>query len=314
MISFSKISHFGRLGNKLFQYAFLRTQADKLGVQFYCPPWDGDDFFDLKDDYLRAKEPKGILHIYDDRIGNARNHWNITLQDNTEVAGFFTRPSNFDEVKVRQWYVFKPEKVSRVDQKYLSIDFSEIVGIHVRLGDKKNDTSIMRIFFVPRLFYYKKALKLFGHRKNILVFSDDIFLTKKYLAKLPYSFTFVEGNEPWEDMYLMSKCHDLICGASTLSWWAGWLNKYKDKKVVYPKEQEIRPFGPHKNNPNFVPDTWIKIRSLLPIIDSYPMVTIYFYLHKTYHHVLGYPERKRGSKKIFWIAVLKLKDILCWRS
>ena len=39
----------GGLGNQLFQYSFLRTQAERLGVKFYCPNWIGDEIFDLND-------------------------------------------------------------------------------------------------------------------------------------------------------------------------------------------------------------------------------------------------------------------------
>ena len=58
MISFSKLGEYGRFGNQLFQYAFLRTQAKKLGVKFYCPKWIGDKIFDLND-----QDEKGDVFI-----------------------------------------------------------------------------------------------------------------------------------------------------------------------------------------------------------------------------------------------------------
>ena len=50
MLSFSKLGNYGRLGNQLFQYAFLRMTARRLGTQFFCPKWDGDDIFNLNDE------------------------------------------------------------------------------------------------------------------------------------------------------------------------------------------------------------------------------------------------------------------------
>ena len=59
MISFERLGEEG-LGNQLFQYAFLRSMARRLGVSFYCPSWIGDQVFDLDDGGERAAAPVGI--------------------------------------------------------------------------------------------------------------------------------------------------------------------------------------------------------------------------------------------------------------
>jgi len=38
MISFKKLLVLGGLGNQMFQYAFLRVTAERLGVKFFLPP------------------------------------------------------------------------------------------------------------------------------------------------------------------------------------------------------------------------------------------------------------------------------------
>ncbi len=65
MLSFSKLGNCGRLGNQLFQYAFLRSSAHRLGTRFHCPTWDGDAIFDLGDAEERAEAPLDIRHFYD---------------------------------------------------------------------------------------------------------------------------------------------------------------------------------------------------------------------------------------------------------
>jgi len=48
----------------MFQYAFTRTQAELLGVQFFFPDWIGDDIFILNDQKNRAIQPLNIQHYY----------------------------------------------------------------------------------------------------------------------------------------------------------------------------------------------------------------------------------------------------------
>ena len=44
------------------------------------------------------------------------------------------------------------------------------------------------------------------------------------------------GEKAFRDMQLMSLCKHNICAQSTFSWWAGFLNQYKDKIVITPYE------------------------------------------------------------------------------
>jgi hypothetical protein len=78
MISFPKLGNYGRLGNQLFQYAFLRSSARRLGVQFHCPKWDGGDIFDL-DDLGRCGslcQMASVRHlIRTQRLDSARRRW-----------------------------------------------------------------------------------------------------------------------------------------------------------------------------------------------------------------------------------------------
>ncbi len=66
MLSFSKLGEHGRLGNQLFQYAFLRTQAERLGVPFYCPHWTGDDVFTLEDEPQRINTISSKFPLYEE--------------------------------------------------------------------------------------------------------------------------------------------------------------------------------------------------------------------------------------------------------
>jgi hypothetical protein len=287
MLSYINLGKEGvRLGNQLFQYAFLRTQAEKLGTEFYCPKWIGDEIFDLCDQELREydliKTKNEIKNFYAEGPGVSFRRKPVLINDNTNISGSFESEKCFNKVAVRQWYRFNEEKFSSVREKYRDIDFSNTIAIHLRLGDKFHDELIKKLFYVPRKKYYHRALKLISKlnsiakggvlngKKNInrtiVVFSDDIDLAKKYFAKFD-NLIFIEGNTDWEDFYLMSRCHDIVCSASTFSWWAGYLNQNHGKTVVFPKECLWRP-NFFKHEKDLIPETWIKVSALYPIIDN----------------------------------------------
>ena len=72
--------------------------------------------------------------------------------------------------------------------------------------------------FVPaNLAYYVKALSLVNHRENLLVFSDEIDRARGIAERLSGNIIYMDGNRAYEDLYLMSLCHDNICSNSTFS-------------------------------------------------------------------------------------------------
>ena len=72
-----------------------------------------------------------------------------------------------------------------------------------------------------------------------LVFSDDIEWCKLNFNKKNTgidNYLFIERQSSEEDLILMSLCANNIICNSTFSWWAAWLNKNLDKKVIAPRE------------------------------------------------------------------------------
>jgi len=269
MISFKLLGNYGWFGNQLFQYAFLRTTALRLKVPFYCPRWLGDEVFNLNDKNLRAKEPLGITKTYTHPsrccsfIKSA-----MEIQDGTDIIGYFHTEKYFEPQKVREWYHFRKEKIAVVSEKYRKIDFSKSVGCHLRFGDDKN----IRFYLLPTQYYLHAFTKV-RRKETVLVFSDDIEAAKQQFRDLKENLIYIEDNQNYEDLYLMNLCHDFVASPSTFSWWGAWLNSYSDKIIVVPKEGPLRPGGPGKNH-DFWNQKYIQIRTLQPILDSYPVVTL----------------------------------------
>ena len=131
----------------------------------------------------------------------------------------------------------------------------ETTSIHIRRGDYLNKT---KFHPVQPVEYFKTAISELKS-KNYLFFSDDIEWCKKVYGKNPGVY-FSEGNNPFVDMYAMSKCNDNIIVNSSFSWWAAWLNRNNNKRVIAPKNW-FGPSGIQKgyNSKDIIPENWIKI-------------------------------------------------------
>jgi len=49
LITMSKFGRFGRFGNQIFEYMFLKTYAKKHGLEVQIPPWVGNYLFGTDD-------------------------------------------------------------------------------------------------------------------------------------------------------------------------------------------------------------------------------------------------------------------------
>ena len=171
MIAFTRLGQLGNFGNQLFQYAFLRTTANRLGVRFVCPRWLGDQAFVLMDHDERAEFPSGIRHCYREPSEHVGFHPEaLRISDDTELSGYFQTERYFpDASKVRSWYTFTDE-IKRVKERFQDVDFSGSVSLSLRIGD---DYEAYRHWFpLFPLRYYLDALDLATHKKTLLIFSD----------------------------------------------------------------------------------------------------------------------------------------------
>lgn len=264
MISFKKLGNYGRFGNQLFQYAYLRAQAKRLHTTFYCPPWAGDTIFHLNDELERVSECEVPFSFNDTFHGFSQEATEI--QDNTDITGFFQSPKYFNKNEVLSWFSFRDPFFSDVLEKYTHIQLQNAIGIHLRLGDY---TTPQFEVYIPNQAYFEKALHLINKNSKVLIFSDDPQGAKQYLSALTKSreVIFIEGNSELEDFYLLSHCSDVICSPSSYSWWAAYLNSSPSKKVVVP-EYWFLPKGKTVNKDIF-PEEWIKVRAHTPFFGTY---------------------------------------------
>lgn len=110
--------------------------------------------------------------------------------------------------------------------------------------------------------YYKKALSMFCDKRlyKILVFSDDIEFCKGLELLNGINVCFVDNNNSYVDMCIMSLCNHNIIANSSFSLWGALLNRSDSKKVICPKTYA----GPDDTanqwiNGNYYPSDWVAL-------------------------------------------------------
>lgn len=267
MISFSKLGNYGRLGNQLFQYAFLRTTARRLGTQFFCPKWDGDDIFNLKDEGERASAPAGIVHYFDPHPEAGFTPAALSIGDDTEMQGFFQSEKYYsDKQLVREWYTFKNEIVTEVKKLYGDILQKDCVSFSLRLDTDYGNTR--EYFPLYPLSFYKNSLSAIEPKGSILVFSDRPDLAREFLRDIKeHELIFVDNLNAPQQLYLMTLCRANVITNSTFSWWGAWLNPHPQKIVVVPTAW-CRPGVPNPVE-GILCDDWVKLPGTNPILDNF---------------------------------------------
>jgi len=238
----------GRFGNKLFQVSATVATAKKNNIQY------GFNFCMLFDHIF--KEPIGPivnsvpLDVYQQQQWN---YYDITLDKSYDFRGYYQSEKFFLNAKneILELFTFKSRLIENLKAMYPFIE--DTCGIHVRRTDYLNQQDYHPIM---SLNYFNEAI---NHTtcKKFSVFSDDISWCKEHLKHLDCIFISMQD---YEDFILMSLCKDNIISNSTFSWWAAYLNKNQNKKVIAPHHKKW--FGPGYSNLNTIdlyPSEWIQI-------------------------------------------------------
>lgn len=196
----------GRLGNQMFQYAVVRSIAEKNGYDFHFDSrqWLGHNLFDINLGSARAEICK-----YEFREGDCYDPeiWNI--KDETRLVGYFQGDKYFDHDKVRVWFMPKIDVPCN----------PTICYIHFR-GE---DYNVMpwSMYQLP-ISYYNEAkermLQIQPDLRFVVVTDDKAEAQKRFPQDEIISDTMER-----DFVLLYSAKYVIICN-STFSWWASWLN------------------------------------------------------------------------------------------
>jgi hypothetical protein len=265
MITHKSIGYSGRLGNQMFQYAAVKAQSLRLNVDCYLPNHTAikqDGCFD----YTNNKWIQYKLDLYDCFNISApllnQTETNLYIEsdfsyeslildvlDNTAIEGYFQSYKYFEDYKdeILKEFTFKDEILNKCKSEISK--YTNTVAVHIRRGDQVAHPNMWNV----SLEYIQAALEQFSDEEyTFLIFSDDMEWCKQVF---PEGVIFMEGNNQYEDLCLMSLCNHNVISNSSYSWWAAYLNNNKNKKVVVP----INWFIPAKPLTDLYLPQWIQI-------------------------------------------------------
>lgn len=286
-ISFNRLGQFGRLGNQMFQYAFLLGLHSKYGYEISLPPSNFENAwihhqlfeafklksFDRKNifynDYLDIHSEFCIkekqFHFDEDLVNNAK--------DNIDYHGYFQSEKYFENCKdlVRENFQFLDHIQNKCSEFMEQFKNKTVLSIHVRRGD---NIGRPHEFPIPNEEYFKKCFDVVGNYDYALVFSDDckwckeqeIFSADNILihesydeVNYNYDLNLISNNSNLYDLCLMTMCQKHIIGNSSFGWWGAWLAN--SHMVCYPDPW----FGEsHMNNIHEDFEVMIDLKDLFP--------------------------------------------------
>ena len=222
----SNLGNNGRLGNQLFQFAFLFGLSKAKGYDFCIPP--NTDLLNCFDIDCKIAEFKPKV------VGRLNKNHNITLErafeydqnfpnfsDNADYSGYYQTEKYFKHCKSELIQSLKFKEKSKIP---VNIDSKDLVSIHVRRGDYVGN----KYHPVVGMNYINEAKKIFPNKK-FMVFSDDIEWCKHNNVGDCYA----ENKNHYVDLYQMTLCSGSIIANSSFSWWGAYLG---GGKVVAPKD------------------------------------------------------------------------------
>lgn len=251
----------GRLGNQLFQYAFLVTIAKenekifainmeqllegfdienknfkciKLGkytlflLKKYIKPYILDLLIKFRIfTHIKQKRRDGFpLPLFEKQKGIL----NITIV-NTD---FYQSEKLFDPNKLKLQLKSKYIKAAQDFLRKIPENFTKVF-VHIRRGDYVSEVFLgERGIVLPKRYYENAMKKISDEVENpfYVFLSDDPAYVEDCFSNLTNKI--ISYNNMYVDLAIMSLCEYGIISNSSFSWWGAYLMK-KRKKVIFPK-------------------------------------------------------------------------------
>lgn len=265
-----------RLGNQLFQYAFIKAVSEKFDTSFYLnekiEPFITADYFDLAGYHpLKNKINKFWLKVESNNLfkklqAKDINTYNEPLTNHTVYNGYFQSELFFKNIagNIPSYIQVKKSFKKKFEAKYGSLfSNNRVIAVHIRRGDylQLDDwwaTNLGGNNLSLPSSYYLNCLSTIKEIENyrIIFVSDDIDFARKEFAHIKNS-EFSES-DMITDFQIIMNADICILSNSSFAWWAAYLNAKKTKTIYCP--QYWLGFKVKREYPvNIIPSNWIQM-------------------------------------------------------
>ena len=251
----------GRMGNQMFQIAATYALSLDNNVDYLC----GRHISGITPSSLEVEKHRATI-FRNVMYGRLDNNCSVVHDDsqsfifepikytpNMCLGGYYQSEKYFSHRSKEIKDLFSPSKpIRNIMQKKFSnlLNDSNTCSVHVRRGDylKYKDYH----YNLTNRYYHSCFTKMTPDT-HFVFFSDDITWCRNEFKDLNASF--INTGFDVLDLHLMSCMKNNIIANSSFSWWAAWLNKNNDKKVLAPSvwfgEKNL-----HLSDKDLIPSDW----------------------------------------------------------
>ncbi|GDZ95224.1 methyltransferase FkbM family protein [Planktothrix agardhii CCAP 1459/11A] len=254
---------FGRLGNQIFQYAFLKLYALEHNLRLETPAWIGQYLFGHHDPVLlnplpQIQEQQQPYKLSESTILNAESPFK-----NVDFQGYFQFHTQY-HARHKEYFcsLFKPvpalESLLQEAVHCLRLKGKTVVGIHLRRGDYHVVSNVVPYLTVVPTQWYQDWLKGFWETLDepvLFIASDEVeMVIDDFSDYNPITIHDLGIDLPqapfYPDFYILSQCDVLAISNSTFSFAAAMLNE-RCKFFFRPhlQQKKLIPFDPWNSEP-----------------------------------------------------------------
>lgn len=258
----ANLNGYSRMGNCLFQYAFLKAQEIEKGMTIVL----SEKCHELSlfprirpvigkiSNCIPVEEKK---FAYDQELCDL-----IQFDCNYFISGYFQSYKYFrkyDDV-IKGCFQIDPVYMQIAKRNYVAFGGRKLCGVHIRLPDTKGENGF--IYTNPSEKYLSEAIHIIQEKdinERFFVCSSDISECIRLYKHVFPSDTIFSNFGKYEDFALLSFCDDNIITAGSYGWWAAYLNKNPNKTVIGMRPNFNQNVERVKNNDerDYYPSEWI---------------------------------------------------------
>jgi hypothetical protein len=220
-LSFSKLGHYGRIGNCLWEIAATISLAKRHNrIPAIPTSFEWRDKLNIPDEYYKDVTPTKTVQEY-------QYHYIPNLLEGADdepvvdLVGTFQSILYWSDIQDEIYTYLRPKDAG---------DFGKYsVGVHIRKGDYQNNSS----YCAYDIDYYKSAMKKYfsDPRYQFYIVSDDYnYIESHFEHSEKYIMAY---RTPYEDFCNLASCQNHILSGSSFSFWGAFLSPTRGKIKTY---------------------------------------------------------------------------------